>query len=100
MNAIEMVQDQAQEAFPGRGIGFKHRHAGGAHTLGYGLHGGGVEVLLATEVVVEQGLVDAGRLGNLLGARPGQAVLAELADGGRENARPCLVGAFGLGAGL
>ena len=63
------------------------------------LQGRGVQGFLALEVVVEQRLVDAGGLGNLLGARAGQAVLAEFADGGVENAGAGLVGAFGLGAG-
>ena len=58
-----------------------------------------IERLLALEVVVEQGLVDAGRFGDLLGARAGEAVLAELGDGGVEDAGAGLVSALSLGAG-
>jgi hypothetical protein len=69
------------------------------HTFGYGLHGRGVEVLLAAEVIVKESLVDSCGFGDLLGARPGQAVFTELEDGGGEDARTGLIGSFGLGAG-
>jgi len=54
--------------------------------LGHGLQSRRIEGVLALEVVVEQGLVDAGGLGNLLGAGAGQPVFAELMDGGVEDA--------------
>ena len=46
-----------------------------------------IKGFFAFEVVVEQRLVDAGCFGNLLGACAGQAVFAEFADGGVEDAR-------------
>jgi hypothetical protein len=64
--------------------------------LGHGLQSRRIEGVLALEVVVEQGLVDAGGLGNLLGAGAGQPVFAELMDGGVEDAGAGLVRALGL----
>jgi hypothetical protein len=52
--------------------------------------------VLAAKVVIEQRLVDAGRLCNALCTRAGQAVGAELLGGGIQNAGAGLVGAFGL----
>ena len=50
------------------------------------LERGDIEVLLALEVVVEQRLVHAGRFGNLVGAGAGQAMGAEFAESGVEDA--------------
>ena len=84
---------------PAEALGFQHGEAGRPHAVEDRLQRGGIEVFLALEVVVEQCLVDAGFLGNLLGARPGQPVFAELPDSGVEDAGAGLVGALGLGAG-
>jgi hypothetical protein len=64
----------------------------------HGLDRSHIQLILALEVIVKEGFIDAGFLGNLLGARSGQAVLAEFANGGVEDAGAGLVGAFGLGA--
>jgi hypothetical protein len=66
-----MVERRHQEALSCGGVSFQHGHAGSPNALANCFQSCVVESLLATEIVVEQRLVDAGFLGNLLGARPG-----------------------------
>ena len=68
-----------------------------ANLAGDHLKGGEVEVFFALEVVIEEGLVDSGRCGDPVGAGAGQAVGAEFAEGGVENAGAGLSGAVGRG---
>ncbi len=99
VGAVKAAQDNLQKSLPGRGASFQQSKAGRTHPLKDKLQRGGVEVFFALEVVVEQRLVDAGLLGNLLRTRASQTVCAELPYSSVEDASAGLVGALGLGAG-
>jgi len=98
VGAVEAAQYNLQESLSGRGAGFQQRDAGHSHSLEDEFQRGGVEVFFALEVVIEQRFVDSCFLGNLLSARAGKAVIAELANSSGKNAGTSLVGALGLGA--
>ena len=99
IGAIEAVQRYLHQPLSSRSIFLHYSDAVNPHILEGRLQRCCVKVLFALEVVIEKRFVYAGFLGNLLGARPGQTVGAELPDSGVENAGAGLVGAFGLGAG-
>jgi hypothetical protein len=96
--AVEMLEDQAEDALAGAAVEVQNGEGVSCYFAGYFFKGGGVEGFLVAEVVIEQGLVDAGRGGDGAGTRAGEAVLAEFADGGVENAVAGLIGTSVLGS--
>jgi hypothetical protein len=92
-DAVEVLEGEAEDALAG-GAGHVEDGEGVACDAGGDLfEGGDVEGFLVAEVVVEEGLIDGGGVGDGGGASAGEAMLAEFADGGVEDAEAGLIGA-------
>ena len=99
-NAVKMIERGTKHALTRGGVAKKDCHGAVADPRRHHLQRRGVQLLLALKVVVEQRLVDACGLGDLLGARAGEAVGGKLAECGVEDAAAGLSGALGLGFGM
>jgi hypothetical protein len=58
--AVEMLEDEAEDALSGAAVQAEHGKGVAGDFASHFFEGGGVEGFLIAEVVVEQGLVDAG----------------------------------------
>jgi hypothetical protein len=91
--AVEMLEDQAEDALAGAAVQIEKRERVPRDFPGHFFECRYVKSFLVAEIVIEQGLVDAGRSGDGAGARACQSVLAEFPNGCMQNAVAGLVGA-------
>jgi hypothetical protein len=97
-DAVEVLEDEAEDALAGAEVEAEYRECLAGDFACHFAEGGGVESFLVAEIVIEEGLVDAGGGGDGAGAGAGEAVLAEFSDGGVEDAVAGLIGAGVLGS--
>ena len=84
-NAVEVLQSEAEEALARGAVEFEEGNGTDGDAAGHLFEGGGVERLLAIEVVVQQCFIHLGGSGDCANAGAGQAVLAELGNRGLED---------------
>ena len=92
-----MLQGETEDPLARAAVQVEDGDGVAGNLTGHFFERGRVERFLIAKVVIEQSLVDTGGGGNGPGARAGEAVLAEFADGGVEDAVPGLVGAVVVG---
>jgi hypothetical protein len=95
-DAIEMLESKAEDALAGAAVEAEHGKGVIGNFAGYFFEGSGVQSFLIAEVVIEEGLVYPCGGGNGAGSSTGEAMFAEFANGGVEDAVAGVVGVGGL----
>ena len=92
-NAIEVLQRGTQNALPGAALQVEHRESLARDFSRHFFQRCRVETFFVAKIVVEQGLVYTSGGRNGAGPRPRQAMFAEFANSGAEDAVAGVVGA-------